>query len=115
VSVLTKRVPIVTNGSGVSAASVRLGAARLLAIDVALGTLSTPDITITEQPANVVVMAVAGLAASTRYNPSVALTGDDGAAVAGAFGPYVALGRLDVAIAGGGATKIGELTFTYET
>jgi len=113
-SLLTKSVPINTVADGSDLVTVRLGACVLRAVRVELGTLSTPDIAITEQPGNTSILSVSGVAADGTYYPSVLADNASGVDVVGAAWPVPVLDRIQVAIAGGGDTTSGRLIFLYE-
>jgi len=113
-SVLTRRVAIVTDGTGVASATVRAGGLKLLAIEVELGTLSTPDIAITDEPSTRELLSVAGLAADAHYTCGVQLQDTDGTNLTGAFGVPIVTGRIEIAVTGGGAAKSGNVTLVME-
>ncbi len=113
-SLLTKSVPIVTAADGTDLTTVRLGPCRLHMIRFELGTLSTPDIAITEQPGNKTLLSVAAVAASKDYLPTMLGQTTGGVDVAGAGLPMPVLDRIQIAIAGGGDTLTGRLIFLYE-
>ena len=114
-SFLTQSVPLTTDGSGAVTRDVRVGGGLLLAVEVELGDLDTPDITLTDEPGAHALLAVTGLAADARYqlaaqNQKTA----DGTNQSGAFTPPVVMGRIHVVVAGGGATKTGRLVLLLE-
>ncbi len=113
-TLIAKTVPINTNASGDATATVRAGGCRLHAIDVALGDLDTPDITITEEPQGTSILGLTGLAVSGRYLPVVVGQDDAGADVSGSAVAPVILTRIQVVVAGGGNKKSGELTLLLE-
>ena len=94
-----------TDGSGDAVAQTNFYG-ELLAVDVAIGDMTTPDIDITEEPAGTSVLSVTGLAADTRYLPAAESADTDGSAL-GSYAHPVILGKLQVAVSGGGATKSG--------
>lgn len=108
-TLITQSVPLTTDASGVCVRDVRFGSAQLIAIEVELGSLETPDITITDEPSGRSLLAKTGLAADAHYVMSAQQQKADGTNLTGAFGPPVITGRVHVAIAGGGDTKTGRL------
>lgn len=112
-ALLQKSVPITTDASGNATVTVRAGGLLLRAIRVELGTLSTPDFTITEQPSGNAIIAVAAVAADTTLYPSVLADDASGVDITGAAMPYPVFDRIQVAVAGGGNTLTGRLIFLY--
>jgi hypothetical protein len=111
-----KSVTLTTDGTGAASRTLSVrGAAVLRCIDLDLGDLSTPDIDITDEPSGTVVLSVNGVAADTRYVPTILGTDNAGANVVGAALPFVVMGALQIEITGGGATKTGYLAILYET
>ena len=104
-----RRIAITTDGAGAFTTTVHLYG-TLHAVNVELGNLSTPDITLTDDGRAVDVLAVSGLATSTFYQLAVQLQGDDGQDLVGAFGPPAITGSLKLTVAGGGATTSGTVT-----
>jgi hypothetical protein len=113
-SLLTKSVPITTAADGSDLTTVRLGACILRLIRLELGTLSTPDILITEQPGNKTLLSVAAVAADKDYTPTMLGQTTGGVDVVGAALPMPVLDRIQIAIAGGGSVLTGRLIFFYE-
>lgn len=113
-SVQVRSVPLTTDGTGVASATVRAAGCKLLAIEVALGTLSTPDIAITDEPSGRDLLSVAGLAADAHYTCGVQLQDIDGTDLTGAFGVPVVTGRMEIAVTGGGAAKTGRIVLVLE-
>jgi hypothetical protein len=113
-SLLVRSVPITTDGTGVASATVRAGGAKLLAIEVEVGTLSTPDIAITDEPSGRSLLSVAGLAADAHYTLGLQLQGSAGTNLAGAFGVPIVTGRVEIAVTGGGAAKTGAVKLVFE-
>lgn len=112
-SLTTRSVPIVTDGSGNCSRTIRSGGAALRAIDFELGTLSTPDIDITEEPDSTVLLSVDGQAADARWLPLVAGQGTDGSDGDG-FTPPIVMDRIQIEISGGGASRTGKFTLLLE-
>lgn len=113
-TLLVRTVPINVAADGTDLTTVRLGPSVLRMIRVELGTLSTPDITITEQDNNKNILTVAALATDKDYFPSVLASNTSGVDVVGAGLGTPILGRLEIAIAGAGVSTSGEITFLYE-
>lgn len=113
-SILTKSVPIITAADGSASVDVRAGGLVLHAVRVEVGTLSTPDITLKEQPANTTILAVTGVAADTTYYPSVLSDNASGVDVVGAAVPVPVYDRIEITVAGGGDTLTGRLILLYE-
>jgi hypothetical protein len=109
-----RSVPIVTAAGGTFSATVR-GVTILRRIDLELGTLSTPDIDITDEDSGVVVLSVNGVNADTQYFPTILGTDDAGADVTGAALPFPVMGRLQIEVTGGGNVTSGRLLILYET
>lgn len=107
-------VPIVTASDGTDQSTVNLGEVLLHAIRLELGTLSTPDITVTEEPIGDTILGVLAQAADKTWYPSVLGTDAAGADIAEAARPYPVYDRIQVAIAGGGNVKTGRLILLYE-
>jgi hypothetical protein len=114
VSLLSRSVPIITAADGSDLTTVRLGPCVLRLIRFELGTLSTPDITITEQPGNKTLLSVAGVATDKDYLPTMLGQTTGGVDVVGAALPMPVLDRLQIATSGAGDTKTGRFIFFYE-
>lgn len=113
-SLQVKSVPILTDGDGEATVTVRAGGCIVRAIRVELGTLSTPDFAITEQPGDTAILTVAGVAADGTFYPSVLADDEEGADVAGAALPIPVFDRIQIVVAGGGAAKTGRLILLLE-
>ena len=113
-SLAVKSVPIVTDGAGAASVTVRAGGLVLRAVRLELGTLSTPDITLTEEPGSTAILAVTGVAADTTWYPTVLGDNGSGVDVTGAALPIPVYDRILVVVAGGGATTTGRLVLMYE-
>lgn len=126
-SLLVKKVPLITNGDGDATATVRLGPCVLRMVRLKVGTLTTPDVTITAEPVGTTLLDVSAVAADTDYTLAGKVQDSTGADVASgpipdgnggvtvnAWSSVPVLDRLQVVVAGGGANKTGELTFLYE-
>jgi hypothetical protein len=108
-ALVTQSVPLTTDSGGAASRDVRMGSCQLLAVKVEVGDLSTPDITLTDEPSGNELLAVTGVASDTVYTLAAAVQGSDGDDVSGAYAPPMVLGRIHVAVAGGGNTKTGRL------
>lgn len=104
-----RRIAVTTDASGDFTASYHLYG-TLHGVNVELGDLSTPDITISDDVRAVEVLAVTGLAADEFYQLSAQMQGDDGADLTGAFGAPAIMGSLLVEVAGGGNAKSGTIS-----
>lgn len=109
-----RSVPITTDGTGVASATVRAGGCKLLAVEVELGTLSTPDILITDEDSGRELVNKAGLATDAHYTLGIQLQDTDGTDLTGAFGVPIVTGRIEIAVTGGGATKTGRVVLVTE-
>jgi len=114
VSLLVRSVPIVTAADGTDLTTIRLGPCVLRLIRFELGTLSTPDITITEEDGGKTILSVAAVAADKDYMPTMLGQTTGGVDVVGAGVPMPVLDRLQIVVAGGGDTLSGRLIFFYE-
>jgi hypothetical protein len=92
---------------------------QLLAIEVLIGDLSTPDIDVTDDTYSKTFLSVDGVAADTVYYPSEFLQAADasttslvGTSMKGAA-PAVCMGNLKTVVTGGGANKTGHIKFLY--
>ncbi len=113
-SLAVQSVPILTNGSGVDASTIRAGGAVIRRIVIEVGTLSTPDIAITDEPSGVSILAVAGLTDDASYVPLQVGQDDAGADISGSAVPVPVIERIQIATSGGGATKAGRVLFLLE-
>ena len=113
-SLLVEQVPITTLPNGTDLSTVRAGGCIVRAIRVLVGTLSMPDITITEQPSNTTILAVTGLAADASYVPLMVGQDHAGADITGSAVPIPVVDRIQIAIAGGGDTKTGQVSLLLE-
>lgn len=113
-SLQTKSVPIVTDPSGADVTMIRAGGVRIHAIRIELGTLETPDITITEDPSTDSILALTGVAASVTKYPTVLGQTSAGANIAGAAVAFPVYDRIKIVTAGGGDTKTGRVILLLE-
>lgn len=107
-----KVVAITSDDAGAASIDVRLYG-QLTAVALRLGTLSTPDITLTDVLTSVEILGVAGVAANTVWQPRVEVCDEDGAAIADAYDKPAVTGVLRVALAGAGAAKTGEIVLIF--
>jgi hypothetical protein len=108
----TKQVTLgPTDGAG--AFSVTVTAPGLVrAIGIVIGTLETPDVTITDALTGDNILTVAAVAADTRYQPKLVATDPADGTLQDTVGDVAyespaCLRTMTLAIAGGGATKTG--------
>lgn len=113
-SIDIESVPVTTLADGTDLSTLRAGGFILHGIRIELGTLDTPDITITEEPIGTTILAVTGLAADGDYTPLVEGHDDAGDAIVGSAAPVNVYGRLEIATSGGGDTKTGVVRFLVE-
>ena len=84
------------------------------AVAFRLGSLDTPDFTVTDGLSGGAVLAVAGLATDKRYHPRVVeQDGADGTDLTTVTRP-AATGQLKIVIAGGGNKKTGAVIVLWE-
>lgn len=109
---------LTTDGAGAASGTVAitgaLGGGLLHAVYVDIGTLSTPDITITDTQTGAAILTISAVAASGRYQPRSALHDATGSAIASAYGAAPVGGSVTVVIAGGGATLTGTVYLYVE-
>lgn len=113
-SLVEQRVPITTDGTGVDLSTVRAGGCIVRAIRLTLGTLTTPDLAITEEPAGTDIWTEAGIAADKSVVPLLVGQDDAGVNIAASAVPVPVIDRIQVAISGGGANKTGEIVLLLE-
>ncbi len=113
-----KTISILTNSSGAYTWQ-RYFTGVIDAIEVDIGTLSTPDVAITDDTHTISILSVAGVAATTVYYPSAFLEAADGTSAAlvgtamkGATSrPFI--GVLKIAVTGAGDTLKGHIRILY--
>src|SRR5258708_23912931 len=113
-SLSTESVPINTDVSGATTRTVRTGSAILRAVDIEIGTLSTPDIAITEEPGAINLLTLTGLAASGRFQPLVHGSDNAGASVSASEVFPTILSRIQIPVTGGGDTKTARLVLLLD-
>jgi hypothetical protein len=86
----------------------------VLGIALELGTLTTPDIAITDDTYERDLLVLTGATTDAVYQPSMVLTDSDGADTA-TLAPAVVMGSLKVVVAGGGSLKTGRIHLLLET
>lgn len=100
-----------TDGSGNFSVTVTApGLVRAIGIDI--GSLSTPDITVTDALTGANILTVAGVAADARYQPKIVATDPaDGSALDAtgdiAYESPACLRTMTIAVAGGGVAGVG--------
>lgn len=108
-----KVITINTDGAGDGSAEVRLYGV-IVGLGVRLGTLSTPDVTVTDGLTGAPVYADTGLATDVRVIPRVPVQDEDGNDIADTFDKPVITGLLQITVSGGGSNKTGEVVVVYE-
>ena len=81
--------------------------------DYVIGTLSTPDIDITDGVYGTSLLSVNGVAANTLYRPGIQLQDDSGAGIAGAYASPPIFGTLKVVVTGAGNAKSGTIDLLF--
>lgn len=116
-----RRVNVVTAADGTFSQEVRVPG-EILGVFLDIGTLSTPDLTITDKLSAKDILNVDAVAASTQYRPKAlaqSVAGVDLAAAAGPpvvaneWEPVVCYGIATVAVAGAGDTKSGTVYIAF--
>lgn len=113
-----KQISIRTDGSG-AYTYTRSFKGVIYGIELVIGTLSTPDIDVTDSKYSKTLLSVDGVAADTMYTPSEFLQAADAttAALVGtgmkAAAPAAIMGTLSVAVTGGGANTRGTVYILY--
>src|SRR4051812_35226514 len=102
----SKTIPVTTDVSGNADVEVRLYTV-ITAIGVRIGTLSTPDVTITDGVTGAPVYADTGLTVDVRVMPRVLVQDGAGNDIAATYDRPAITGILRIQIAGGGNTKSG--------
>lgn len=116
-----RRVRVTTAADGSASYTVR-APGEIVGVLVDLGTLSTPDVTITDTLSGAEVLNVDAVDADTAYRPLALAQGTDGVdlaadagppAVDNVYAPVICYGTLTVAIAGGGDAKSGDIYIAF--
>lgn len=114
-SVISYPVPVTTDGLGVDQSTVRAAGCKLLGVKVGMGTLTSMDVAITDEPAGTELLSLSGVVADGVYQPAAAMADPtDGTPLAGAFAPPAVFGRMQIAIANGDPDSTGEITLLVE-
>lgn len=114
-SVLEYRIPIIPNGDGEASGTVRAAGAKLLGVQVEMGTISSMDVAITDEPSGRSLLALSGQSADAQFQPAQQLADPaDGTDLTGAFGVPTVFGRLEVAVTNGDEAAQGEITIVVE-
>jgi hypothetical protein len=117
----TKVVEVVTSAAGAFSTDIN-APGEILAVSLLIGTLSTPDIAITDLVTGAGIFTSAGVAASGRWQPravNCTVLGVDTADTAGppvthvSYGYPVCLGKAHIAVTGAGDAKRGTIYVTY--
>jgi hypothetical protein len=87
------------------------GSIRAISLDI--GTLETPDVTVTDGVLGTAILSLTGATTDAVYQPAIELV-DDTNTGTGVYGPSAVMGTLKVVVAGGGATKHGRLMFLVD-
>jgi hypothetical protein len=107
-----KTVVVETDAAGAFTYERRMaGVVKAVAID--LGTLTTPDVTITDGTWGTSILAVTAVAADTIYRPVVAAQDTAGSAIASTYTEPAILGTLKIVVAGGGANFAGTIRLLF--
>jgi hypothetical protein len=113
VSVQVQHLPLNVLADGSLERDVRLGACRLLAVELDKGDLAENyRLTLTDEPASVSLAEIEN--GDGRYQIEfgvVDITGND---IVGAYASPVVTGRVHVVVTGGGDKKTGDLVLIYE-
>lgn len=113
----TYQVAIVTDGAGAFAQTIT-APGKTVAVGLVIGSLSTPDVTLTDFLTGGAIFAKAGIASSGIWQPKVVAVSVAAAALntAGdvAYDSPACLRSLRVVVAGGGDTKSGTLYVLVE-
>jgi hypothetical protein len=116
---IRKRQVTIGPTDGAGAFSITVTAPGLVrAVGVVIGTLETPDITITDALTGDGVLAVTGVASDTRYTPKVFAQDTAGANLStvgdATYESPAIIQSATIVVAGGGATKTGTLYLFLE-
>ena len=109
---LLRRVDVLTDSSG-NFTSEEVFRGTVEAIEVKIGTLSTPDIDITDGVYGTSLLSVNGVAANTLYRPGIQLQDDSGAGIVGAYASPPIFGTLKVVVTGAGNAKSGTIDLLF--
>jgi hypothetical protein len=110
----SKAYSITTAADGSATLSITQFYGVIEAIAVRLGSLDTPDVTITDGLSAGSVLAVSGLATDKRYHPRVLAQDDSGANITDNYTRPAISGQLKIVIAGGGNKKTGSVIVVWE-
>ena len=87
------------------------GVVKGIAIDV--GTLSTPDIAISDGVWDTEILNVTALAADATYLPMAPAVDEDGAAITDVYASPVIFGSLKIEVTGGGPNLVGTIRLIF--
>jgi hypothetical protein len=108
-----KRIALSPNAAGDYAVDQRVSG-QIIAIFVDLGTLSTPDVTVTDLTTGDVILTAAGIAADKVFMPRRLVQGAaDGADIVAMYDAPVVLNTAHVVVAGAGNKTSGDLYIAY--
>jgi hypothetical protein len=117
----TKVVEVVTDAAGAFSTDISLSG-EVMAVGVLVGTLSTPDVTITDKDTGATLFAKAGIASDGKWQPREVAVTTAGVATADTAGPpitmanYVApfcMRHAHIVVAGAGDTRRGTIFIAY--
>lgn len=112
-STTTKVVSLTTDVAGNASVEIRLYGV-IVGLGIRIGTLSTPDITVTDGLTGASVFAKTGIATDLRVQPRVLVQDSAGDNIATTYDKAVVTGVLRVVVAGGGNVKSGEIVVVHE-
>lgn len=112
-STTTKVVSLTTDVAGNALLDVRIYGV-ITGLGIRIGTLSTPDVTITDGLTGAPVYADTGLTTDVRVQPRVLVQDEAGADIAATYDKPVITGILRITVAGGGNAKTGEVVIVHE-
>jgi hypothetical protein len=106
-------VPINTATNGTFSVDLRMYGV-VVAIAVRLGSLDTPDLTITDGMSGAPILAVAGIAADARYQPRVPMQTKLGVDIdPPVLDSPAVTGICRIAVAGGGSKRTGSVIVLF--
>lgn len=112
-NVAGKVVTLTTDGGGDALAEIRLYGV-IHGVGVRIGTLSTPDVTITDGLTGAPVFSKTGMTTDLRVQPRVPVQDEDGVDIPSTYDSPVVTGLLRIEVAGGGSSRTGEIVLVYE-
>lgn len=113
----TYQVALLTDGAGAQSKAIT-APGKIVAVGLVIGSLSTPDVTLTDDLTGGAIFAKASIASSGIWQPKVVAVSVAAAALntAGdvAYDSPACLRALRIVVAGGGDTKAGTLYVLVE-